>query len=89
MNWLSYWDRWLCVHLPFHRLRIWWQELWIRNDEFHVSYNLDANAIVLMESSGNKSTYDFSFGFGHVTERTARYLSHLNRRRQIAHQRTL
>lgn len=35
---------------PFRvKFRVWWNELWIRRDEFHESLSLDAEAQMYME----------------------------------------
>ena len=38
------------------RLRLWWHRLWIREDEFHASLNMDAEAMECM-SSGQLADY--------------------------------
>ena len=41
-------DVWLCLKLRPLWLRIWWHELWIREDEFHASNNIDTKATLSM-----------------------------------------
>ena len=36
---------------PMHvRLRLWWHRLWIREDEFHASLDMDADAMRYMNT---------------------------------------
>ena len=41
---------WLCIHLPLNRLRLTWHGLWIRQDEFHPSLNIDVKAVSAMDT---------------------------------------
>ena len=40
-------DRWLCYRLPLP-LRIWWHHLWMRQDEFHPSYEIDSDYLIAL-----------------------------------------
>jgi hypothetical protein len=42
---LAWLDILLCKHIPYWRVRVWYQQLWMRKDEFHISYDHDIRAI--------------------------------------------
>ncbi len=48
LNLLKLWALITKRHLWNKRLRLWWHKLWIREDEFHESLNMDIEAMLVM-----------------------------------------
>lgn len=41
----------------FYKLRLWWNQLWIREDEFHQSLNIDTKSLRKMKPEGRKDYF--------------------------------
>ncbi len=79
---LEHIDCWLCVHLKPWRLRLWWHCLWIRSDEFHPSLDHQTSIVHAIKKSHNLKWFE-------ECSAAEEYDKDLNRRRCLAHERSL
>jgi hypothetical protein len=67
----DYIDRQLCVRIPIWKLRIWYHQLWDRQDEFHPCYTKDVEALWNMNySQAGDYSMQIAFRRHRVHERT-------------------